>query len=426
VIRLAASNLWRRRLRTALTVLGVVIGTASVIVMVALGLGNMEQFNKDFIQNANLTEIQILSVKGEGVSGPKLNDSSLETIKQIPGVVDAAAILDIPLLIRIGKYEADMMVQAMDASFLKGLEMDKGSLFTSETAPELVLDGNTLANCREEGDTEWWRKGNREAPDIDWLNQRLEIHFGGKSLLNADTDGPKPRVYRGRIAGYTKADEMNEKSYRAYMNLEVAKKMLRDNYKHLKDLGLEMNRYTSALIIAQDIDRVMPVLETLKEMGFDAYSPIEYIERAKKEQRRQQGQLSMVAVISLVVSALGIANTMLTSIMERRSEIGVMKVVGLSLARIRLVYLMEAAMIGLAGGLAGSLVGYMMAFIVGSSTGETVILGMYFGEGAKLVIPIWLTLTAVASSAGVGVLSGLYPAWKATKMSPLEAMRSGI
>jgi putative ABC transport system permease protein len=411
-----------------LTVLGVIIGTASIIVMVALGLGNMAEFNRNFIQNTNLTEIQVISNMGsKGRGNQQVNESSIEAFKQIPGVTTAAAVLDIPVLVRVGNYETEMQVKAMDPEALRGLEIEKGSIFTSETMPEVLLGGNALADFHEIGDNDWLnvkRGKDRKAPEIDWLNQRVEILFGGKSSLEAKTDLPKPRTYRGKISGYTKMDEMKENSYTTYMNLSVAKKMLRENYKLLDGMGLKMNSYTSAIIYAKDIDSVIPVLEKVKEMGYNAYSPTEYIESTKKEQRRQQGQLSMIAVISLLVSAIGIANTMLTGIMERRSEIGVMKVVGLSIKKINLIFLLESPLIGLTGGLAGSLIGYIIAFIVNNNTNEAVIFGMYFGEGARLIIPFWLTLATMGISAGVGVLSGIYPAWKATKMSPLEAIRS--
>ncbi len=175
---------------------------------------------------------------------------------------------------------------------------------------------------------------------------------------------------------------------------------------------------------AVDMDSVKPVLDQLKNMGYQAYSASESMESYKQEQQRQQGQLLFIALISLMVSAIGIANTMLTSITERKSEIGVMKVIGLSIRKINGLFLIESAIIGMIGGIVDSLVGYIVQWAINGNTGETVIFGMYFTQGAKLLIPMWLTLAAVGISLFVGVLSGLYPAWKATKLSPLEAIRS--
>jgi putative ABC transport system permease protein len=436
LLRFAAQNLWRRRLRSVLTVTGVIIGTACIIVMIAIGLGNMEQFNKNFLQNANLTEIRIDNYSERGSSSARtLNESTIATFRQLDGVKAASGMLDMPLFAILGRYEANLYVQAVDASVLSGLELYKGNLFTSAAMPELVIGGSMLANFRdpEETDTEDYGKdGERKAPDLDWLNEGMEIYLGqdpeqAKSAPAGENaeEQPKSRMYKGKISGYTKPGERSERSYNSYISLDIAKKMIQENRKLADNMGLKMNSYNSAIIQAVDMDSVKGIMDKLEEMGYQAYSQAESIESIKEEQGRQQGQLLMIALISLLVSAIGIANTMLTSIMERRSEIGVMKVVGLSIRKINLLFVAESAMIGLTGGILGSLLGYIVAFAINSGTGETVILGMYFGQGAKLLIPFWLTLAATGIAVGVGVLSGLYPAWKATKLSPLEAIRSG-
>ena len=216
----------------------------------------------------------------------------------------------------------------------------------------------------------------------------------------------KSRKYRGRIAGYTQPGGMDQNSYQAYISLDTAKKLIQENRKLAQTLGLALNSYTSAIVHAADMDSVKAVLDQLKKMGYQAYSASESLESYKQEQQRQQGQLLFIALISLLVSAIGIANTMLASITERRSEIGVMKVIGLSIRKINGLFLIESAIIGMIGGIVGTLVGYVVQWAINSNTSETVIFGMYFGQGAKLLIPLWLTLAAVGISVSVGVLSG--------------------
>lgn len=125
------------------------------------------------------------------------------------------------------------------------------------------------------------------------------------------------------------------------------------------------------------MDYVEEVLKEVKKLGYETYSPTESIIQMQEEQARQQGQLFAIEFISLLVSAIGIANTMYANILERRSDIGVMKV-----------------------------------------------LGMYFSEGMTVSIPLWLSGGAMLIAVGVGSLSGIYPAYKATKMSALEAVRN--
>ncbi len=433
MLRLAAMSLRRRKLRTALTVLGVVIGTACIVVMVALGLGSMEQFEQNVAGNATLTEIRVMA--GYGRSGPsakKIDDRVIEAIRELPGAGSVSPVIEIPVSIRVGKYEAAYAtLTGIDPVAVPGFIFQQGQMFSgTEGVPQIALGYNAqlffVDPSQEEGKG-FGDKGGAIAeeepagPDVDWLSEQARVTFGGKGAPG-DGQGQPGRTYRGGFSGLMKA-EQNERSYGMYISLGIAKAMIKDNLAAASDMGLGLNTYTAALVYAKDLDSVMPLLDGIKAMGYEAYSPTEYIESARAEQTRQQGQLSMMAVISLIVSAIGIANTMLAGILERRREIGVMKVIGLSIARIRLVFLGEAAMIGMVGGLMGLIASFVISFFVNSSTDEAMVLGMQFQSGVKLVIPWWLAVGAVSISVAVGMASGIYPAIKATRMSPLEAIR---
>ena len=144
----------------------------------------------------------------------------------------------------------------------------------------------------------------------------------------------------------------------------------------------------------------------------------------QQEQNRQQGQLFAIGLISLFVSAIGIANTMYASILERRRDIGIMKVVGMKISKIRQLFLVESSLIGFLGGALGLAVSYVIVLVINTGSEQTSFLGMYFSEGMKIQIPAWVALGAIGIAVFVGVLSGIYPARKAMKMSPLEAMRA--
>ena len=208
------------------------------------------------------------------------------------------------------------------------------------------------------------------------------------------------------------------------MSIPAANKLIRENRKLMDQQGVKEGQYTQGYVNAVDVDSVAEVLQAVKDMGFQAYSPTEWITQMQEEQARQQSQLIAIGLISLLVSAIGIANTMLASILERSREIGVMKVLGLGISKINLMFLVEAAMIGLLGGLIGLGISYVFGAIANFGGGEISFLGMYFQNGVQLSIPWWLALGAVAIAVGVGIVSGIYPARKATKMSPLEAIRS--
>ena len=208
-----------------------------------------------------------------------------------------------------------------------------------------------------------------------------------------------------------------------YISLDAARRIYRENRRRLDADSVSLDRFDEAYVNAQSVDDVQTILDTIKDMGYQAYSDTEWISQMQEEQGRQQSQLIAIGLISLLVSAIGIANTMLASILERRREIGVMKVIGLSVGKINLMFLVEAAMIGLLGGLIGLGLSYAAQAVLGSASESVSFLGMYFDQGVRMSIPWWLSLGAVGIAVGVGLLSGIYPAWKATRLSPLEAIR---
>jgi len=261
-------------------------------------------------------------------------------------------------------------------------------------------------------------------PDVDWLDQQLKFYpsYSDGSDTESTPDTPKPIEYRAHFSGML-APSNSASNYSMYISIPAAKKLIRENRKLMDQLGVKADVYSQAYVNAEDVESVEGILSKIKEMGFQAYSPTEWINQMQDEYGRQQSQLIAIALISLLVSAIGIANTMLASILERRQEIGVMKVIGLSIRKINLMFLVEAALIGLLGGLIALAVSYIVAGVANTGGGEASFLGMYFMDGVRISIPWWLSLGAVAIATSVGVVSGIYPAWRATKMSPLEAIR---
>jgi ABC-type antimicrobial peptide transport system permease subunit len=200
--------------------------------------------------------------------------------------------------------------------------------------------------------------------------------------------------------------------------------MLQENYKLAAEMDEKINEFSTIYVYADDMKNVTAILDKIRKFGFEAYSDTQWIEQMQNEQKAQQGQLAAIGLISLVVSAIGIANTMMPGILERRGEIGVMKVVGVAIRKIRRLFLIESAMIGIVGGVAGVVLSHILAYLLSTGSNATVFLGMNLGSGTKFVMPFWLDATAVGVAVVVGIIAGIIPARKATKMSPLEAIRT--
>ncbi len=151
------------------------------------------------------------------------------------------------------------------------------------------------------------------------------------------------------------------------------------------------------------------------------------LEGIEEMSRTIQAVLGGIGGITLFVAAIGIINTMIMSIYERTREIGVMKVIGATFGDIRLLFLTEAGLIGLAGGFVGLGLSYGLSFVVNKVAGNMMGGGMGLGGGGNVaisLIPPWLGLFALVFSFSIGILAGIYPANRAVQISPIEAIRS--
>ena len=186
--------------------------------------------------------------------------------------------------------------------------------------------------------------------------------------------------------------------------------------------------YSQIKLIADDMKNVDAIQKTVEELGYSASS----MAQVRNEMQGNLGVIEMVlgglAAISLLVAAISITNTMIMSIYERTREIGIMKVLGCFTGNIRMLFLMEAGLIGLLGGIIGTIISYIISIVMNSlgSSGLTEMLGIYsVGEGGQLsIIPIWLVLLALGFSTLIGLISGYYPANRAVKISALEAIKN--
>lgn len=424
LFKLAVLNLSRRKPRTFMTVLGVIVGTACIVLMLSIGYSNFKQFSDMLTDNSSLTKIEINDYSSDSRGRSGITDSTVQSIAAMEHVEAASPVIQIPVTIKVGKYQASAQLMGVDPSALK-LKFDQGGIFTQGgSMPVMVVGGSASQefidpkNPPNYSDYEEYEK---YSPDINWLKESFEVQFGYSYDDDTESDLPEGRKYKASVSGVT---EKSGYDYNIYVDISVAKRMAMENRQLAENMGVSLNTYQQVIVRVDEMDNVQDVMKEIKKLGYDTYSETEYIAQMQEEQSRQQGQLFAIGLISLFVSAIGIANTMYASILERRRDIGIMKVVGMKISKIRQLFLTESALIGLLGGLLGIVVSYIIVLVINTGTEQTSFLGMYFSEGMKIQIPVWVALGAIGIAMIVGVLSGIYPAHKATKMSALEAMRS--
>lgn len=452
LLKICAQNLFRHKARTMLTVLGVVLGCCSVIIMISIGIGMKESQEKALAQIGDLTIINVYRA-GKSKTATKLNKHTINAIKALDGVEAATPKLtveQVPVTIYAGRNRryrsAYMTFVGLDAEAARriGYQLIDGTWNHSGT--NHVLVGKSFAYAfedtkRPEGrnmvnmwaDYDGTGEVKPPPPYFDSLKTPLYVE-----LESGKEDGKK-LSYELTVDGRLKEDygKGDETSMGLIFRLEDLQKMLEEQQK-LSGKKAEKNQgFENAIVKVKSIQDVSHVEQQIKKMGFRTNSMESIRKPMEQEARQKQMMLGGLGAISLFVAALGITNTMIMSISERTQEIGVMKSLGCFITDIRKIFLLEAGGIGLIGGVAGMIISYLisagMNFAANAGMGmgglgemgsPVMMPGELAEEAARIsVIPWWLALSAILFSVLIGVGAGYYPANKAVKIPALEAIK---
>jgi len=436
LIRMAFKNLFRRKLRTILTTLGVVIGSAAIITMLSLGIGLQESYMKEIEMMGSLNIINVdnynymYDAMGTGGNKLKLDDKVIKQIEDWEGVEAVTPLLEATVKCISGKYVSYLSLIGIRPETMKafGFEVEEGRLLTNQDKLEIVFGkyvGNNFYNPKSRNNYMYFD----QSSPVDLMNDRLTMSFDlsyGEKTPGGEENKRPPKVYKIQAAGLLK-ESMGEKDYGSYMNIDSLKSLLAENSRangeRPQSVG-SSQEYYRAMVKVKDIKNVIKIQDKIKEMGFGAYSIADILESVQKTANSLQAILGGIAAVSMLVAAIGIGNTMVMSIYERTREIGVMKVLGASLSDIRRLFLLEAGIIGLFGGTVGFMFSLGVSYLLNT-------VGLSFmnfmgpvTEGSKIsAIPVWLAIYTILFATMVGVVSGLYPARRAMKLSAIEAIK---
>jgi len=449
IIRMALKNLFRSKVRTILTVLGIVIGTAAIIIMLSLGIAmNMsykEQMSMMGSMNVitvypNYEKVQTRKRRTDEWVEPTISQEELDKIAKLDHVEAVTPFYQSNVKMAIGKYIGYVNIIGIEPDAMSALEykVSEGRLLNSDDTLQIVFGFNMkeqFYNPKSRGRYVYSMSGSsNDEKDFNFLEDKIKMTFDmsyGEILPGQQSK--KPKLYSVEGVGILKEGDW-ETAYQAYMNIHQLVK-LDQEYKQSISNPNEKNRrknnvevgYNQAKVKVDELGNVLDVLEEIKALGINAYSNAEYLQQANKTQAVMQGVLGGIGAISLLVAAIGIANTMVMAIYERTKEIGVMKVIGARLKDIKRMFLYESSMIGFIGGAIGIAFSYGISYLL-NTVGIRFLGGMGMGVGgqdAKLsIIPIWLALSGTAFSAFIGLVSGFFPARRATKLSALSAIHT--
>lgn len=458
MFRMSGSSLWKRKVRTLLTVLGVMIGTASIVVMISIGLGlsraSMAEIEKyGGIMTVNVSEEEEYDFGGDDETSKKsdtkanksghLDDELIELIRDLEHVKSVYPVIDTSALVMKGRYQANVQLRGMKADDLKeqGIELAQGEFPEADNAQLQVIYGNTVITefYDDKNNRGYWYDG--VLPDIDLMNDTIMYIFNTEKYYNYlwgssddNTDNTPAKKYIVPTAGVMAGgvDDYGSNAYYVFCDLDRLKSILKKEYKNATIPGqptttsgkrLKEIYYTSILVNVDSMDAVKDVQTEIRSLGYSASSNAEWVESMQGQTKYIEIALGGIGAVSLLVAAIGIANTMMMSIYERTKEIGVMKVLGCDLKNIQGLFLMEAGYIGFIGGIVGIGLSYAVSAILNVVLKEMVSSEMGTTMGISY-IPPWLALISLAFAILVGMAAGFFPSLRAMRLSPLAAIRN--
>ena len=448
---LCFQNLFRRKSRTMLTVLGVVIGCCAIIIMVSIGIGSREAQDKMLSEMGDLTVINVYYYNyGSQDTTGALTDTALDSFRAIPGVEVVTPKYnpyEIPFTIHAGagnRYQlswANIFGMADGAPEALGYELLEGD-FPTEDDVFPVLVGEKLAydfmdTKRPDGYNMiyWWETAtwDEETGTYTNLPEPYFDPYGAQLEIQLDVgEGKKPIKQKLEVVGVMKEDYSRgwETSEGIVMRLDDLL-LLRDQYRRATGYKSDKeDTYEDVTVKVKSIDLVSEVEDSIQEAGFNTSSMESIREPMEEEARQQQAILGGLGAISLLVAAIGITNTMIMSISERTREIGIMKALGCRVRDLRTQFLAEAGVIGISGGVLGVIISFIISIVMNLVSSGIHIDSLRTAwtilteKGSRMsVIPVWLAAFGLVFSTLIGLVSGYYPARKAVKISALEAIR---
>jgi putative ABC transport system permease protein len=485
ILRLSLRNLREARLRAVLTTMGVIVGVAVIVTMVSFGLGlqrntvsrfrELDLFNEITVYGKSLQELieGEMNRRGRGAddedderpegergrreTGPAktpqrpLDDAALADIARIPGVESVEPTISFSAYVRLnGKAKRALIGGALvpnPASRFKTFAA--GRMIAAPDADEVVVDERFL------------REFGVEKP-ADAVGQRLELlappekksgeeeegtpNFFGLPLEEESGEGAKADalvarsftiagVLGGELSGVGRRFRGIMPAYNVYVPLTAARAWKSEHGDELGEVALQLAResgalsadeeigYGSAVVRVTDPVVLSDVRGRINELGFSSFSIVDQLEQLRTVFLIINAALGLLGGISLLVASFGIANTMIMSILERTREIGIMKAIGAEDREIKLIFFVEAGVIGLTGGVVGSL----LAWGIDAVANRLAYRFILRPQGASYIdffaLPPVLWLGAILFAVVVSVVAALYPAARAARIDPVKALR---
>ncbi len=443
---LALRNLRESILRNALTTLGVAVGVASLVAMLSLGVG-LQQLAAKRLSQSGLFDTVLVTPKNafRGMGRPQrepesdkpiriLDDDARKEMESLPNVIEVYPQIRFFTEIRFNNKPFATVVAGMPDSSKNSGSFDgmQGNFFSSTTANEAILQIEFAKDLSDKpasliGQELVLRYAERQslpsaATSNDASASSAETSGGGFSVV--------PKELRLKIVGIVETEPAagygGYGNARLLMPLATASTLRAAQVNDLRDIVRDSNAgktaYASLSVRAKSPSQVDALETSIKKMGFNAFSLLDASKSLRTFFTVFDSLLGIFGCLALAVATLGIVNTLVMAILERRREIGVLKALGGADSDVQQLFFIEAGVMGFFGGVFGVLFGWLLGRAV--TFGTNVYLARQNLNPIELSsVPWWLVVSALVFGILVSLAAGLYPASRAAKLNPVDALR---
>lgn len=390
-------NLQNRKSRVFFTILGVAVAIAAVFSLVAFGYGLQQSLLEKITTAESLLTLDAVPVDANVI---RLNDEVLERVARLPYVEKVSPQASIPSEVSYGDIISSVTTNVVYPDFfvLQGVAPMAGRFFNARDVKKVMVT-SVVAQL---------------------LNVKPEEIVGKKiKLIMLPGVGP--------VAGEDVSENASVQAYVAD-GYEVAGVLESQGsegevYVNRADVAfVPITEYKLVKVKAEKTEVMKGVRDNLIASGFIVSALSDVVEQANKIFHVVQIALGIFGVIALVVAAIGLVNTMTIALLERTNEIGVMRAIGASSQDVERLFLGESTFIGFFGGVGGLLLGFLASEVLNWLF--NFIAHSFNGNGVRLfAYPLWFIVFIIVLSTAVGFLGGIWPAYRAAKMNPLQALK---
>jgi putative ABC transport system permease protein len=440
---LALRNLREAVLRNALTTLGVAVGVASLVAMLSLGVGLQQLAAKRLSQSGLFDTILVTPKNNFRMGRPQrevvsdtpprpLDEDARQQLEKLPNVLEVYPQIRFYTEVRFNNKPYSTVVAGMPESSQNSgaFEGMQGHFFTSSHSDEAILQ------------IEFAKDLSTNPPSL--IGQDLVLRYAERQALpssaaDGSSDGSDssggfsvvPRELHLKIIGIVETEPAagygGVGNARLLIPLATASTLRAAQVNDLRDIVRDSNAnktvYGSLSVRVKSPSQVETLEASIKNLGFNAFSLLDASKSLRTFFSVFDLLLGIFGSLALAVATLGIVNTLVMAILERRREIGVLKALGAADSDVQQLFFVEAGVMGFLGGIFGVCFGWLLGRAI--SFGTNVYLKRQNLNPIELsAVPWWLVILALIFALVVSLLAGLYPASRAAKLNPVDALRS--